>query len=78
MLSLVHLIYMAGDKCMRQNACFSLKKNDKKSSLCWFSLSFVMPIPKFLQIFGHIAHGHIIITYRYLVYRKNKGLPICW
>ena len=22
MLSLVHLIYMAGDKCMRQNACF--------------------------------------------------------
>ena len=21
MLSLVHLIYMAGDKCMRQNAC---------------------------------------------------------
>ena len=23
MLFLVHLIYMAGDKCMRQNACFS-------------------------------------------------------
>ena len=23
MLSLVHLIYMAGDKCMRQNACFT-------------------------------------------------------
>ena len=22
MLSLVHLIYMAGDKCMRQNACY--------------------------------------------------------
>ena len=22
MLSLVHLIYMVGDKCMRQNACF--------------------------------------------------------
>ena len=22
MLSLVYLIYMAGDKCMRQNACF--------------------------------------------------------
>ena len=25
MLSLVHLIYMAGDKCMRQNACFYLE-----------------------------------------------------
>ena len=24
MLSLVHLIYMAGDKCMRQNACYLL------------------------------------------------------
>ena len=25
MLSLVHLIYMAGDKCMRQNACSQIK-----------------------------------------------------
>ena len=26
MLSLVHLIYMAGDKCMRQNACYKYIK----------------------------------------------------
>ena len=25
-LSLVHLIYTAGDKCMRQNACFIVEK----------------------------------------------------
>ena len=25
MLSLVHLIYMAGDKCVRQNACLLIK-----------------------------------------------------
>ena len=27
MLSLVHLIYMAGDKCMRQNACLQMKQD---------------------------------------------------
>ena len=33
MLSLVHLIYMAGDKCMRQNACLDLKYADLGNQL---------------------------------------------
>ena len=33
MLSLVHLIYMAGDKCMCQNACFFLVGNINKKNL---------------------------------------------
>ena len=36
MLSLVHLIYMAGDKCMRQNACFFVFY---KSNVPGFSLN---------------------------------------
>ena len=42
MLSLVHLIYMAGDKCMRQNACFNNKINIKAS------LSTTMPTNDYL------------------------------
>ena len=30
-LSLVHLIYTAGDKCMRQNACISLRIGSRAS-----------------------------------------------
>ena len=30
MLSLIHLIYMAGDKCMRQNACYFYLKYTRK------------------------------------------------
>ena len=43
MLSLVHLIYMAGDKCMRQNACYTLfttiSKFEVEKSLWWPYLS---------------------------------------
>ena len=39
MLSLVHLIYMAGDKCMRQNACL-LIGIDVVTALCHQLLAF--------------------------------------
>ena len=37
MLSLVHLIYMAGDKCMRQNACCEANSTDKTDTMFFFS-----------------------------------------
>ena len=40
MLSLVHLIYMAGDKCMRQNACFN--SNTVVTNIELFQTTFVV------------------------------------
>ena len=45
MLSLVHLIYMAGDKCMRQNACLSFSSVSFGIS---FELAVQLPFTVFL------------------------------
>ena len=40
MLSLVHLIYMAGDKCMRQNACLQMDYDNLGIIVCSFNCGY--------------------------------------
>ena len=61
MLSLVHLIYMAGDKCMRQNACLCLKYNigDKYLSFDRFYLR-ISAVLKWKTLLPHINFQRLL------------------
>ena len=57
MLSLVHLIYMAGDKCMRQNACYY-----KVSNHIW--QLYTLGVGKFFCMLKFdLYEGHMIKNY---------------